>query len=222
MVGLIRKVIGNPNDRALKKLQPLVDAVNTHSERVAALSDDALRDMTEDFRARLGAGETLDDLLPEAFAVAREAIARYTGERAFDVQLLGAIALHQGIVAEMATGLGKPPVATPALYPNAPAGQGTGELAPADPGSVTATWVNAPSPTRSWAMAGDTAPTAIARTASPTARAFVRVIIGVQVGLPQRSRKRPKGKDLRFWLVTESPICSDSGHDDQPGKSGQM
>ena len=125
MVGLIRKVIGNPNDRALNKLQPLVDAVNAHSERVAALSDDALRDLTKDFRARLGAGETLDDLLPEAFAVAREAITRVTGERAFDVQVLGAVALHQGTVAEMATGEGKTLVATLALYLNALAGEGS-------------------------------------------------------------------------------------------------
>ena len=124
MVGLFRKVIGNPNERALKKLHPMVEAVSELSEQVAALSDQELRDRTDEFRARLQAGETLDDLLPEAFAVAREAISRVTGERAYDVQVLGAVALHQGTVAEMATGEGKTLVATLALYLNGLEGEG--------------------------------------------------------------------------------------------------
>ena len=124
MVGVVRKVIGNANERALKKLRPLADAVNEHSEAVAALSDAELRAETDRFRARLRDGEALDDLLPEAFAVAREAIARDTGERAYDVQVLGAVALHQGMVAEMATGEGKTLVATLALYLNALEGEG--------------------------------------------------------------------------------------------------
>ena len=96
MVGVFRKVMGNANERALKKLRPQADAVNEHAEDVAALSDAELRASTDRFRARLREGETLDDLLPEAFAVAREAIARDTGERAYDVQVLGAVALAPG------------------------------------------------------------------------------------------------------------------------------
>jgi len=124
MVGLFRKVIGNPNEKALKRLQPLVDFVNGHAEAVAALDDAGLRAKTDEFRRRFGEGEPLDDLLPEAMAVAREMIGRRTGERAYDVQVLGAIALHQGMIAEMATGEGKTLVASLALYVNALDGEG--------------------------------------------------------------------------------------------------
>ena len=123
-MGLISKVIGNPNERALKKLRPLADAVNAQSEAVSGLGDDELRERTVALRSRLEGGEALDDLLPEAFAVAREAIERVTGERAYDVQVLGAVALHQGTVTEMATGEGKTLVATLALYLNALEGLG--------------------------------------------------------------------------------------------------
>ena len=125
MLGAIKKIFGNDsNERALKELQPLVDEVNTFTAETEALSDDALRAKTDEFRARLEDGETLDDLMPEALAVAREAIARSLGERAYDVQVMGAIALNRGSIAEMRTGEGKTLVATLALYLNALEGQG--------------------------------------------------------------------------------------------------
>lgn len=123
-MGILSKIIGNPNERALNKLRPLVDAVGSRLESMSNLRDDELRDMTDGFRDRLASGEALDNLLPEAFAVASEGIFRVTGERAYDVQVMGGIALHQGIVTEMATGEGKTLVATLALYLNALDGRG--------------------------------------------------------------------------------------------------
>ncbi|MEI7925233.1 MAG: preprotein translocase subunit SecA [Chloroflexota bacterium] len=126
MVGIFRKLLGggDSNERVVSKMAPLVERVNALSEDCAALSDEALGARTADFRARLAAGETLDDLLPEAFAVVREAIARKTGERAYDVQLMGAMTLHRGQIAEMRTGEGKTLVATIAIYLNALDGKG--------------------------------------------------------------------------------------------------
>ena len=124
MVGILRKVFGDANEKALKRFHPLVASVNSHAEAVAALSTEQLRVRTEEFRRRFADGESLDDLLPEALAVAREAIARHTGERAFDEQVLGAIALHRGMIAEMATGEGKTLVATLAVYLNVLDGEG--------------------------------------------------------------------------------------------------
>src|SRR6185295_9188188 len=92
---------GDSNERVLDQMQPLVDKINEFGDELATLDADQLRERTEAFRARSAAGESLDELLPEAFAVAREGIARETGERAFDVQLLGAIVLHRGTIAEM-------------------------------------------------------------------------------------------------------------------------
>ncbi len=120
----LRKIIGDPNERALKQLQPLVDEVNDLEPSIEALSDAALAAKTDEFRARLADGETVDDLLPETLAVCREAIRRTVGERAYDVQLTGAIALHRGTIAEMRTGEGKTLVATLALYANALSGEG--------------------------------------------------------------------------------------------------
>ena len=120
----LRKIIGDPNERALKQLQPLVDEVNDLEPSIEALSDAALAAKTDEFRARLAVGETVDDLLPETLAVCREAIRRTVGERAYDVQLTGAIALHRGTIAEMRTGEGKTLVATLALYANALSGEG--------------------------------------------------------------------------------------------------
>ena len=120
----LRKIIGDPNERALKQLQPLVDEVNDLEPSIEALSDSALAAKTDEFRARLADGETVDDLLPETLAVCREAIRRTVGERAYDVQLTGAIALHRGTIAEMRTGEGKTLVATLALYANALSGEG--------------------------------------------------------------------------------------------------
>ena len=125
MVGLFRKILGgDSNERVIKEMAPLVARINSFAEAIGALSDDELRAQTERFRARLAAGETLDDLLPEAFATIRESIDRTMGQRAFDVQLMGAITLHRGQVAEMKTGEGKTLVATIAIYLNALDGRG--------------------------------------------------------------------------------------------------
>ena len=126
MVSMFRKLLGggDSNDRVIGRMQGLVDQVEALSDATAALDDAELAACTVDFRARLAEGETLDDLLPEAFAVVREAIARKTGERAYDVQLMGAITLHRGQIAEMRTGEGKTLVATIAIYLNALDGKG--------------------------------------------------------------------------------------------------
>ena len=122
--GVLKKIIGDSNERALKQLQPAVDDINALEPEIEALSDDQLRAKTDEFRARLEGGETLDDVFTEALAVCREAIRREVGERAYDVQLMGAVALHHGSIAEMRTGEGKTLVATLALYVNALEGQG--------------------------------------------------------------------------------------------------
>jgi preprotein translocase subunit SecA len=121
---LARAVFGSSNDRALKTFQRQVAAIGAFEPALAALSDDELRGKTAAFRARLAAGETLDDLLPEAFAVVRQASQRALGLRHFDVQLIGGMVLHSGRIAEMKTGEGKTLVATLAVYLNALAGQG--------------------------------------------------------------------------------------------------
>jgi preprotein translocase subunit SecA len=121
----VGKVLGgDTNERELKKLWPIVERINAFEPEIQALSDDELRSKTDEFRRRVADGETLDDLTPEAFAVVREAIRRAIGERAFDVQVLGGIVLHQGKIAEMKTGEGKTLVATLPLYLNALEGKG--------------------------------------------------------------------------------------------------
>ncbi len=120
----LNKLIGDPNEKELKRLQPIVDEINALEPEMMALEDHELRAKTDEFKARLEEGETLDDLLPEAFAVVREASRRWTGRRHFDVQLVGGIVLHQGKVAEMKTGEGKTLVASLPLYLNALAGRG--------------------------------------------------------------------------------------------------
>ena len=122
--GLVKKVVGDPNERVLKRLQPTVDAVNALDDEYRALSEEALREKTAEFQRRLTEGASLDDVLVEALAAGREAIARTVGERAYDVQLSGAIVLHQGSITEMRTGEGKTLVATLALYVNALEGLG--------------------------------------------------------------------------------------------------
>jgi len=125
MIGsIIKKIVGSKNERELKRLQPLVDRINTLEPQMQALSDAALTAKTGEFRERFGRGETLDDLLPEAFAVVREAGRRALGMRHFDVQLLGGMVLHNGKIAEMKTGEGKTLVATLPVYLNALAGKG--------------------------------------------------------------------------------------------------
>jgi len=114
-----KSIFGSANDRYVRSLGKYVDAVNAFEPAVAAMSDDELRGQTERFRERLTAGETLDQLLPEAFATVREAATRTLGQRHYDVQLIGGIALHRGEIAEMKTGEGKTLVATLAVYLNA-------------------------------------------------------------------------------------------------------
>ncbi|MBW7921604.1 MAG: preprotein translocase subunit SecA [Rubellimicrobium sp.] len=116
---LARKVFGTPNDRKVKATWPMVRAVNALEPKFQAMSDDDLRRTTEDLSARAQAGEDLDKLLPEAFANCREAARRALGLRAFDVQIMGGIFLHQGNIAEMKTGEGKTLVATFPAYLNA-------------------------------------------------------------------------------------------------------
>ncbi|MBP1633531.1 MAG: secA [Acidobacteria bacterium] len=121
---LLAKVIGTQNERELKRIAPLVAAVNSFEEAARRLDDDQLRAKTVEFRQRLAGGEALDDLLPEAFAVVREAGRRALGMRHFDVQLIGGIVLHRGRIAEMKTGEGKTLVATLPAYLNALEGRG--------------------------------------------------------------------------------------------------
>ncbi|PJE27611.1 protein translocase subunit secA [Pseudooceanicola antarcticus] len=119
-----KKVFGTPNDRKIKATRPLIAKINALEEEFQALSDEALKAKTNEFRQRLEQGETLDDLLPEAFANCREGARRAIGLRAFDVQLMGGIFLHQGNISEMKTGEGKTLVATFPAYLNALTGQG--------------------------------------------------------------------------------------------------
>jgi preprotein translocase subunit SecA len=125
MIGkVLSKVFGSRNERLLRKLDKVVAQINALEEGLTGLSDAALRARTDEFRARLADGATLDDLLPEAFAVVREAGRRVLEMRHFDVQLIGGMVLHQGQIAEMRTGEGKTLVATLPIYLNALAGKG--------------------------------------------------------------------------------------------------
>ncbi|MCQ0971248.1 preprotein translocase subunit SecA [Paracoccus sp. TK19116] len=121
---LARKVFGTPNDRKVKTTRPLVAQINALEDQFSGLSDEALVEKTREFQKRAQGGESLDALLPEAFANCREAARRALGLRAFDVQLLGGIFLHQGNIAEMKTGEGKTLVATFPAYLNALSGKG--------------------------------------------------------------------------------------------------
>jgi preprotein translocase subunit SecA len=121
---LLAKVVGTQNDRELKRLRPIVTEVNAFEPAIKALSDEQLRGKTAEFRQRVANGDTLDDLLPEAFAVVREAGRRVLNMRHFDVQLIGGAVLHKGKIAEMKTGEGKTLVATLPAYLNALEGNG--------------------------------------------------------------------------------------------------
>src|SRR5919201_6125418 len=126
---VLTKIIGTKNERELKAIRPFVQRVSEFEPSVASLSDEQLRAKTEEFRRRLkggngGGGETLDDILPEAFAVVREAGRRTLNMRHFDVQLIGGLTLHRGTIAEMKTGEGKTLVATLPAYLNALGGKG--------------------------------------------------------------------------------------------------
>ncbi|MDE2585099.1 MAG: preprotein translocase subunit SecA, partial [Betaproteobacteria bacterium] len=122
--GLLKKIFGSRNDRLIKQYSQTVQKINALENSIAALSDDALRAKTDEFKQRHAQGESLDDLLPEAFAVVREAGKRVLGMRHFDVQLIGGMVLHYGKIAEMRTGEGKTLVATLPSYLNAIAGKG--------------------------------------------------------------------------------------------------
>jgi preprotein translocase subunit SecA len=125
MIGsLIKKIVGSKNERELKRIRPLVERVNQMEAEISPLSDDQLRGKTAEFKERVGRGEPLDEILPEAFAVVREAAKRTLGERHYDVQLIGGIVLHGGKIAEMATGEGKTLVSTLPAYLNALEGKG--------------------------------------------------------------------------------------------------
>lgn len=114
-----KKIFGDLNEKELKRLQPVVEKINSYEPDISKLNDEELKDKSLEFRERLNKGETLDDILPEVFAVVREAAKRVTGMRPFDVQLIGGIVLHQGKIVEMATGEGKTLVATMPAYLNA-------------------------------------------------------------------------------------------------------
>ena len=125
MLGSIAKAIfGSSNDRYVKQVMKIVTKINALEEQISAMSDQELKAQTQRFRDRLAAGETLDDILPEAFATVREASVRTLGMRHFDVQMVGGIVLHRGEIAEMRTGEGKTLVATLATYLNAIEGKG--------------------------------------------------------------------------------------------------
>ena len=122
--GLAKRIFGTSNERVVRSFQGKVDAINALEPQIEALSDDALKAQTNAFRERLKNGEGLDDILPEAFATVREAAKRTLGQRHFDVQLVGGIVLHRGMIAEMKTGEGKTLVATLPVYLNALEGKG--------------------------------------------------------------------------------------------------
>ncbi len=124
MVAILKKIFGTKNERELKRIWPMVEHINSLEPQMVALTDSQMKDKTAEFRKRLELGETLDDLLPEAFAVVREVSKRVLKMRHFDVQLLGAIVLHEGKIAEMKTGEGKTLVATLPVYLNALEGKG--------------------------------------------------------------------------------------------------
>ncbi|MBF0209749.1 MAG: preprotein translocase subunit SecA [Desulfamplus sp.] len=121
---LLTKIFGSNNDRAIKKIMPLIEQINSIEPEIQKLTDEQMADKTIEFKARLSKGETLDNILPEAFALVREASLRTLKMRHFDVQLIGGIALHKGMIAEMKTGEGKTLMATLPAYLNALTGRG--------------------------------------------------------------------------------------------------
>ena len=123
-MGLLTKIFGTRSDREIKRIQPIVNKILSLEGEYKALSEEALKGKTQEFKNRLAAGETLDDILPEAFAAIREAADRVLGMRPYPVQLIGGIVLHQGRIAEMKTGEGKTLVAILPCYLNALTGRG--------------------------------------------------------------------------------------------------
>ncbi|MBE6996656.1 MAG: preprotein translocase subunit SecA, partial [Ruminococcaceae bacterium] len=123
-MSFLDKIFGSYSDRELKKIKPMVDSIVAMEPEYAAMTDAQLRGKTQEFKDRLSAGETLDALLPEAYATVREAAWRVLGLKPYPVQLIGGIVLHQGRIAEMKTGEGKTLVAVLPCYLNALAGKG--------------------------------------------------------------------------------------------------
>ena len=123
-MNFVEKVFGTHSDRELKYIYPIIDKIEKLRPTMQAMSDEELKDQTRKFKERLAQGETLDDLLPEAFATCREAADRVLGLRPYRVQLIGGVILHQGRIAEMKTGEGKTLVATLPAYLNALSGEG--------------------------------------------------------------------------------------------------
>ena len=124
MLGLVKRVFSSNNRRQIQKMQLIVDKINTLEKNYLKMSDEGLRAQTDILKARLKAGENLNDILPYAFAVVREASKRVLGQRHYDVQMIGGIVLHRGEIAEMKTGEGKTLVATLPSYLNALEGKG--------------------------------------------------------------------------------------------------
>ena len=123
-MGLIQKVFGTHSQHELKRIYPIVDHIEALEPEMQKLSDEELRDKTREYKERYAKGETLDDLLPEAFATVREAAVRSIGMKHYRVQLIGGIVLHQGRISEMKTGEGKTLVSTLPAYLNALTGEG--------------------------------------------------------------------------------------------------
>ncbi|MFN3476126.1 MAG: preprotein translocase subunit SecA, partial [Candidatus Methylomirabilales bacterium] len=121
---ILQKIIGTKNERELRRLRPIVERINALEPEVRRLSDEELRAKTGGFKERIERGAMLDEILPEAFAVVREVARRVLDMRHFDVQLIGGLVLHRGMIAEMVTGEGKTLVATLAAYVNALEGKG--------------------------------------------------------------------------------------------------
>ena len=125
MTSFLRKIFGSANEKEVRRLWKIVEQINALEDKMESLARADFPEMTARFKERLNRGETLDELLPEAFALVREAAKRTVGLRPYDVQLLGGIVLHQGRIAEMKTGEGKTLVATMPAYLNSLNGQGT-------------------------------------------------------------------------------------------------
>src|ERR1700693_389285 len=132
MFNWLSKFGGDASEREIKKIRPLIEQVHSLEAEYVALSDDGLRDKTTEFRGRILAGESTDDLLPEAFAAVREAARRTIGKRLYDVQLIAGAVLHSGRIAEMRTGEGKTLAATTPLYLNALESKGAHLVTPND------------------------------------------------------------------------------------------
>ena len=122
-MSFLTKIFGDGKKEMVAKYWPIVEQINQLEKELESFSNDELKTKTQDFRERIAKGESLDDILPEAFAVAREGAKRVLGQRPFDVQLIGAMVLHEGKIAEMKTGEGKTLTATLPLYLNALSGK---------------------------------------------------------------------------------------------------